>query len=85
LLPRAHNIGAFDPAHFADGFGPVFLAMCMHYNIPDAIQPMRNKDAAGIVTYTALTGNPHGATLRSMAATYRSVVSLLGGQLLNRQ
>lgn len=65
-LARAHSIGAFNPSHFADGFGPVFLAMCMHYNIPDAIQPMRNKNAAGLTTYTALTGMSPGVEAESL-------------------
>lgn len=54
LAGRVALIGLMNWDKFGNGFGPAILAINCHYNMPDAIQPLRTKDDAKNVTYFAL-------------------------------
>ena len=54
IWTRIANVGAFQLSKFAKGFGPSMLAVTCHYNMPDAIQPLRTKENAKSVAFVAL-------------------------------
>lgn len=50
LSARLSHIWGFQWGKFGRGFGPLFLALTFQYNLPDALQALRNKDQAQVLT-----------------------------------
>jgi len=53
VAERARRIGVAKWRNVGFVIGPTFLALAVHYNVPDLLQPLADKSKAGVVTFGA--------------------------------